>query len=89
MVKSELVLKVVDRDKMIAFINLVDKTIIEYQSVAELIATLKELESELLSNRDRLKLLEENIEKDIIGRGDEKSPNNIITTNDDMFWQRP
>ena len=45
---------------MIAFINLVDKTIIEYQSVAELTATLKELESELLSNRDRLKLLEEN-----------------------------
>ena len=30
-----------------------------------------------------------NIDKDIIGRGDEKSPNNIITTNDDMFWQRP
>ena len=61
-VKSELVLKVVDRDKMIAFINLVDKTIIEYQSVAELTATLKELESELLSNRDRLKLLEQNNE---------------------------
>ena len=61
-VKSELVLKVVDRDKMIAFINLVNKTIIEYQSVAELTATLKELESELLSNRDRLKLLEKNNE---------------------------
>lgn len=61
-VKSELVLKVVDRDKMITFINLVDKTIIEYQSVAELTATLKELESELLSNRDRLKLLEQNNE---------------------------
>ncbi len=61
-VKSELVLKVVDRDKMIAFINLVNKTIIEYQSVAELTATLKELESELLSNRDRLKLLENNNE---------------------------
>ncbi len=30
-----------------------------------------------------------NIEKDVIGHGDEKSPNNIITTNDDMFWQRP
>ena len=47
---------------MIAFIDLVDKTIIEYQSVAELTATLKELESELLSNRDRLKLLEQNNE---------------------------
>ena len=61
-VKSELVLKVVDRDKMIAFINLVDKTIIEYQSVAELVTTLKELETELLSNRHRLKLLEQNNE---------------------------
>ena len=47
---------------MIAFINLVDKTIIEYQSVAELVTTLKELESELLSNRQRLKLLEQNNE---------------------------
>ena len=60
-VKSELVLKVVDRDKMIAFINLVDKTIVEYESISELTATLKEPESELLNNRDRLKLLEENI----------------------------
>ena len=59
-VKSESVLKVVDRYKMIAFINLVDKTIIEYESISELTATLKELESELLNNRDRLKLLEEN-----------------------------
>ncbi|MBQ8535510.1 MAG: plasmid recombination protein [Bacilli bacterium] len=59
-VKSELVLKVVDRDKMIAFINLVDRTIVEYESISELTATLKELESELLSNRDRLKLLEQN-----------------------------
>ena len=61
-VKSELVLKVVDRDKMIAFINLVDRTIVEYESISELTATLKELESELLSNRDRLKLLEQNNE---------------------------
>lgn len=40
-VKSELVLKVVDRDKMIAFIHLVDRTIAEYQSVAELTTTLQ------------------------------------------------
>ena len=59
-VNSELVLKVVDRDKMIAFIHLVDRTIAEYQSVAELAITLKEVETELLNNRDRLKLLEEN-----------------------------
>lgn len=43
---------------MIAFINLVDKTIIEYQSVAKLATTLKEVGIELLSNRSRLKLLE-------------------------------
>lgn len=61
-VKSELILKVVDRDKMIAFINLVDRTIAEYQSIAELATTLKEVETELLSNRDRLKLLEQNNE---------------------------
>lgn len=59
-VNSELVLKVVDIDKMIAFIHLVDRTIAEYQSVAELATTLKEVETELLNNRDRLKLLEEN-----------------------------
>lgn len=58
-VKSELVLKVVDRDKMIAFIHLIDRTIAEYQSVAELTTTLKEVETELLNNRDRLKLLEQ------------------------------
>lgn len=58
-IKSELVLKVVDRDKMIAFIHLIDRTIAEYQSVAELTTTLKEVETELLNNRDRLKLLEQ------------------------------
>ena len=50
-VNSELVLKVVDRDKMIAFIHLVDRTIAEYQSVAELATTLKEVETEILNNR--------------------------------------
>lgn len=29
-IKNQLVLKVVNRDKMIVFINLIDKTIIEY-----------------------------------------------------------
>ena len=29
------------------------------------------------------------IEKDVIGRGDEKSSNNIISTNDALFWQKP
>lgn len=36
--------------------------IAEYQSVAELTTTLKEVETELLSNRDKLKLLEQNNE---------------------------
>ena len=45
---------------MIAFIHLVDRTIAEYQSVAKLATTLKEVKTELLNNRDRLKLLEEN-----------------------------
>lgn len=55
-------LKVVDRDKMIAFIHLVDRTIAEYQSITELTTILKEVETELLNNRDKLKLLEENNE---------------------------
>ena len=39
-----------------------DYQIAEYQSVAELTTTLKEVETELLSNRDKLKLLEQNNE---------------------------
>ena len=39
-----------------------DYKIAEYQSVAELTTTLKEVETELLSNRDKLKLLEQNNE---------------------------
>jgi len=41
---------------------LVDKTIIEYKGIQELTTTLKEVKTELLNNRDRLKLLEENNE---------------------------
>ncbi len=55
-VKSELVMKTVDRDKIIAFIDLVDRTIAEYKSISKLIATLKEVEFELLNNRSKLKL---------------------------------
>jgi len=60
LIKSRLVLKVVDRNMMLAFIKLVDKTIIEYQSISELTTTLKEAEIELLNNRSRLKLLDAN-----------------------------
>ncbi len=63
LIKSQLVLDVVDRDKAIVFIDLVDKTIAEYQSIQELSVTLKEVESELLNNRDRIRLLLKNNEE--------------------------
>lgn len=62
-VKNQLVLDVVDRDKAIVFIDLIDRTIAEYENIQELTTILKELEIELLSNRSRLKLLEENNKK--------------------------
>ena len=40
-------------------IRKIDKTIIKYQSITEQATTLKELESELLNNRNGLKLLEQ------------------------------
>lgn len=50
-----------------------------------------EYRKELSDDRKMIYLVSSdfNIEKDVIGRGDVKLPNNIITTNDDMFWQRP
>lgn len=62
LIKNQLVLDVVDRDKAIVFIDLIDKTIIEYENIQELTVTLKEVESELLNNRDRIKLLLKNNE---------------------------
>jgi len=62
LIKSQLVLDVVDRDKAIVFIDLIDKTIMEYENIQELTVTLKEIESELLNNRDRIKLLLKNNE---------------------------
>ncbi len=60
LIKSQLVLDVIDRDKAIVFIDLLDKTIAEYENIQELTVTLKELESELLNNRDRINLLLKN-----------------------------
>lgn len=60
LIKNQLVLDVVDRDKAIVFIDLINKTIAEYQSIQELSVTLKEVESELLNNRDRIRLLLKN-----------------------------
>ncbi len=62
-IKNQLVLDVVDRDKAIVFIDLIDKTIMEYENIQELTVTLKEVESELLNNRDRIKLLLKNNEE--------------------------
>lgn len=63
LIKNQLVLGVVDRDKAIVFIDLIDRTIAEYQSIQELSVTLKEVESELLNNRDRIRLLLKNNEE--------------------------
>ncbi len=63
LIKSQLVLDVVDRDKAIVFIDLIDKTIMEYENIQELSVTLKEVESELLNNRDQIRLLLKNNEE--------------------------
>ena len=60
LIKNQLVLDVVDRDKAIVFIDLLDKTIMEYESIQELSVTLKEVENELLTNREKIKMLTEN-----------------------------
>ena len=62
LIKNQLVLDVVDRDKAIVFIDLIDKTIMEYENIQELTVILKEVESELLNNRDRIRLLLKNNE---------------------------
>lgn len=63
LIKNQLVLDVVDRDKAIVFIDLLDKTIMEYESIQELSVTLKEVETELFNNRDRIRLLLKNNEE--------------------------
>lgn len=63
LIKSQLVLDVVDRDKAIVFIDLINKTIMEYENIQELTVILKEVESELLNNRDRIRLLSRNNEE--------------------------
>ena len=44
-------------------IRKIDKTIAEYQNIQELSVTLKEVESELFNNRDRIRLLLKNNEE--------------------------
>ena len=62
LIKNQLVIDVKDRDKAIVFIDLIDKTIAEYQNIQELSVTLKEISNELISNRQRLNLLTKNNE---------------------------
>ena len=61
-IKNQLVIDVKDRDKAIVFIDLIDKTIAEYQNIQELFVTLKEISNELINNRQRLNLLTKNNE---------------------------
>ena len=56
LIKNQLILDVVNKDKLLVFIDLVDRTIAEYQSVQELSVTLKETERELIANRQRINL---------------------------------
>ena len=56
LIKNQLVLDVVNKNKLLVFIDLIDKTIAEYQSVQELSVTLKEIERELIANRQRMNL---------------------------------
>lgn len=56
LIKNQLILDVVNKNKLLVFIDLVDKTIAEYQSVQELSVTLKEMERELIANRQRMNL---------------------------------
>ena len=63
LIKNQLVLDVVKKDKLLIFIDLVDKTIAEYQSVQELSVTLKEMERELIANRQRMNLYSKNNEE--------------------------
>ena len=63
LIKNQLVLDVMNKDKLLVFIDLVDKTIAEYQSVQELSVTLKEMEHELIANRQRINLYSKNNEE--------------------------
>ena len=60
LIKNQLVLDVVNKDKLLVFIDLVDRTIAEYQNIQELSVTLKEMERELIANRQRINLYVKN-----------------------------
>ena len=63
LVKNQLVIDVTNRDEMIAFIDLVDRSINEYKSSQEILVTLKEVENELINSRQRINQLLNNNEQ--------------------------
>ena len=63
LVKNQLVMDVTNRDEVIAFIDLADRSINEYKSSQEILVTLKEVENELINNRQRINQLLNNNEQ--------------------------
>ena len=58
--KDKYILKQEDKDKIINFIDKVDKTNNEYQNIQELSLTLNNVDEELKYNRERINILTEN-----------------------------
>lgn len=58
--KDKYILKQEDKDKIINFIDKVDKTNNEYQNIQELSITLTNVDEELKYNRERIEILTEN-----------------------------
>ena len=58
--KDKYILKQEDKDKIIKFIDKVDKTNNEYQNIKELSITLTNVDEELKYNREQINILTEN-----------------------------
>ena len=58
--KDKYVLKQEDKDKIIKFIDKVDKTNNEYQNIHELFIILTDVDEELKYNREQINILNEN-----------------------------
>ena len=58
--KDNYILKQEDKDKIEKYINQVDKTNNEYQSIKELSITLIDVDTELKENREQIQILTEN-----------------------------
>lgn len=58
--KTNYILKEEEKNKLIDYIDKVDKTNIDYQTIQELSVTLVDVDEELEENREKIKVLEEN-----------------------------